>query len=73
LNFVHSAPKPSHRKENLQQRLKVLTPDYDNRYVWFTRNIHSESRNQDELHMNNLNGFLYHKKSTVKVENIFAT
>jgi hypothetical protein len=73
LSSIHGTSKSSHRKEKLQQLLKSsLNPDYDDRYVWFTRNIHSERRNPDEISKNNLNRFLYRKASTVKIgETIF--
>ncbi len=29
--------------------LKYYYPDYDNRYVWFTRDIHDDGNNQEEI------------------------
>ncbi len=74
LNSVYGKQKTSSFKQQLHQlRKPLIVPDYDNRYVWFTRNIHSKRRNQDENHKNNFNGFLYHKESTLKVENLITT
>ena len=65
---IHGAPKPSRRKEK-PQLLKSLTPDYDNRYVWFTRDVHNERRqNLNQLRSNNFHRFLFQKTSTMKDE-----
>ncbi len=73
LNSVYGASKQSHFKQKLTQLSKTLTPDYDNRYVWFTRNIHSEKQNQDEFRKKIFNRFFYRKDSTVNVEKLFTT
>jgi hypothetical protein len=77
LNFGYGKRQTPNLKQKLYQRLKQISPDYDNRYVWFTRNIHSEAKserqNPEQLHKNNYNGFFYRKESTVKLENLFTT
>jgi hypothetical protein len=74
--MIYGTHEQSHLKQKLQQLLKPLTPDYDNRYVWFTRNIHneikSEKQNQEQLRKNNFNGFFYHKDPAVKSKKLFT-
>jgi hypothetical protein len=72
LYSVHGAPKPSRRKEKLQS-LKPLSPDYDNRYVWFTRDLPNERRNLNELQRNNIKRFLHRISSTMKVKRQLST
>jgi hypothetical protein len=74
LNSVHGTRKTPHVKQKLYQLLKPIPPDYDNRYVWITRNIHSEvkgeTQNEEPLRKNNFNVFFYLKESTVKLEKL---
>jgi hypothetical protein len=77
LTFVHGTSKPSHEKPKLYELLKPMKQDHDNRYVWFTRNIHdelqNEPQNQEQVRKNNLNGFFHYKKWPVKVKKLFTT
>jgi hypothetical protein len=59
-------------KQKLKQLLETHPPEYDNQYVWFTRNIHSE-QNQQQLRKKNFTRFFYRKETTVKEEDLFIT
>jgi len=73
---VYGTRKTPNHKQKLYQILKPIPPDYDNRYVWITRNIHSElkseTQNEEPLRKKNFNGVFYRKESTVKLEKLFA-
>lgn len=73
LHSVHGSVKISHLKQDLQQLLKPVASDYDNRYVWFTRNIRSKRRNHEKFHSNNFNAFLPRTQSSVKLEELITT
>ncbi len=76
-NTVHGMHKSPHLRSKVYQRLKPVSADYDNRYVWFTRNIHSEVQSEqpdaNEIRKRYFNGFFYRKESTVKVEKLLTT
>ena len=64
-------------KKKFKQVLRTRGPEDDNRYVWFTRNIHgnvkTETAYQQQLRKKYFSGLFYNEQTTAKVEDLSAT
>lgn len=70
---IHGAPPVSRYQNNpLVQPLHPKPKDYDNRYVWFTRNIPDDYYSADDDYELDLEES-YQKKSSVKIQNFYPT
>jgi hypothetical protein len=80
LNIVCGSYETPYSRRKLYQLLKNHPPEYDNRYVWFTRNIHNEIKrtvNREEQkqqldQVKNTNNVFYRKHSVVKFDKILT-
>ncbi len=68
LNILCGSYVLSYQTRKLLQLFKQHTSDHDNRYVWFTRNIHDEDEhvNQKEIFFKKINKIFSRKISPMK-------
>ena len=65
LHSIAAAQKKTSLRQRFQQLFQPAPVDYDNRYVWFTRNIDEEHPNLENVHPNHFKQFFVRKQSTV--------
>jgi hypothetical protein len=72
LNIFRGSYETPYQNRKISQLSKPRVPDYDNRYVWFTRNIHDEDNNHNrrEILLKKLNNIFYRKNSNRKLNQV---
>lgn len=61
LNIVYGSYETPFHNRKPAPLFKQRLPDYDNRYVWFTRDIHDEIQ-QGETNQEQFHNIFFHKK-----------
>jgi len=66
LIILHGSCETSYQYRQVSQLFKQRLQDHDNRYVWFTRDIHdkdNDNNNQRKILLKKLNNHFYRKHS----------
>jgi len=76
-NFIFGSYGTSYAKQKLPKVFKPIPPippEYDNRYVWFTRDVHGELTNsRRQTRMKDLNKTSYRNSSSTILGKIFSS
>ncbi len=74
LNFLFGSYGTSYANRKLPKVFKPIPTEYDNRYVWFTRDVHGElTSSRRQTRMKDLNKISYRNSSSTILEKIFSS
>lgn len=68
---IYGFPTKSRLKNKIHEIFNAKSKDYDNRYVWFTRNIHDDNNNPDDYELDSEH--FHTKKLSVKKQKLYPT